>query len=252
MGSVFTESGGKTDRDFAVTGGRRQCSDSGTAGTGSDDRTGTDTGAGGSSSSGTGEKAGEKRVSQLVVVENNSEKTALTADQKREERNRKRRERYAQDKLTNGGSVKPRKVNQKKKDDTIGVVHVEGILKTVSVIVASRPGSEHWLLTDSEISQLATPIAGLISDMEKMEHLAKYSNQVTLLVACVTIFAPRIVLSVHKMEVKKRDRKIGNDNGNVLKPERENKKSDSGDGTDAAGNHADGGGTKPFVGLPVY
>ena len=191
--TVEPETRGTTDSKS--TGSTNAGTTGGTGGTGNTGGTG-----------GTGEK--EKDVSKLADVK--------TDEQKKEERNQKRRERYAKQKIENGGSVKPRKVNKKKQvTPTIDTSQLNMMLASVSAIVASRPNCEHWLLSEQEIDSITKPLAKMLEETTALETLGQYSNQLALGVACITIFAPRLIITVkQKQEEKKKIERVKKSPGN--------------------------------------
>ena len=175
----------------------------GTGGTGStksSSSTDTRTNAGrtgGTGTGGTGGKTtGEKEViSTMVDVE----------EEKRLERNRKRRERYAKQKAE--GTQKPKKVNTKKSKEIIDTNQIETLIKTISVMVSSRPGQEHWLLLDSEVKALAEPLTNILKDSDAFSSISEHSNAVALVIACITIILPRTIKSITDISKKKKKEK---------------------------------------------
>ena len=175
----------------------------GTGGTGntkssSSTDTGTTAGGtGGNRSGGTGGKTvGEKEVvSTMADVE----------EEKRLERNRKRRERYAKQKAE--GTQKPKKVNTKKSKDVIDTTQIETLIKTLSVMVSSRQGQEHWLLLDSEVKALAEPLTNILKDSNAFSSISEHSNAVALVIACITIILPRTIKSITDLSKKKKKEK---------------------------------------------
>ena len=175
----------------------------GTGGTGSakstsSTDTGTTTGGTGGTETGrTGEKTGGEKevISTVVNVE----------EEKRLERNRKRRERYAKQKAE--GTQKPKKVNTKKTKDVIDTNQIETLIKTISVMVSSRPGQEHWMLLDSEVKALAEPLTNILKDSNAFSSISEHSNAVALVIACITIILPRTIKSVTDLSKKKKKEK---------------------------------------------
>ena len=175
----------------------------GTGGTGNTKSTSsTDTGttAGGTGGTGTGrtggKTTGEKEVvSTMVDVE----------EEKRLERNRKRRERYAKQKAE--GTQKPKKVNTKKAKEVIDTNQIETLIKTISVMVSSRPGQEHWLLLDSEVKAIAEPLTNILKDSNAFNSISEHSNAVALVIACITIILPRTIKSITDLNKKKKKEK---------------------------------------------
>ena len=176
----------------------------GTGGTGNTKSTSpTDTGTrtGGTGGTGTGGGTGgttankEKVVSTMVDVE----------EEKRLERNRKRRERYAKQKAE--GTQKPKKVNAKKTKEVIDTNQIETLIKTISVMVSSRQGQEHWLLLDSEVKALAEPLTNILKDSDAFSSISEHSNAVALVIACITIILPRTIKSITDISKKKKKEK---------------------------------------------
>ena len=175
----------------------------GTGGTGSakstsSTDTGTTTGGTGGTETGrTGEKTGGEKevISTVVNVE----------EEKRLERNRKRRERYAKQKAE--GTQKPKKVNTKKTKEVIDTNQIETLIKTISVMVSSRPGQEHWLLLDSEVKALAEPLTNILKDSTAFSSISEHSNAVALVIACITIILPRTIKSITDISKKKKKEK---------------------------------------------
>ena len=176
----------------------------GTEGTGGDTKsksstnTGTNTGGTGGRTGGRtgGKTTGEKEViSTMVDVE----------EEKRLERNRKRRERYAKQKAE--GTQKPKKVNTKKTKDVIDTTQIETLIKTISIMVSSRPGQEHWLLLDSEVKAIAEPLTNILKDSNAFSSISEHSNAVALVIACITIILPRTIKSVTDVSKKKKKEK---------------------------------------------
>ena len=154
----------------------------------------------GNRSGGSGESGGktttEKEViSTMVDVE----------EEKRLERNRKRRERYAKQKAA--GTLKPKKVNNKKSKEVIETNQIETLLKTVSVMISSRKGQEHWLLLDSEVKAIAEPLTNILKDSNAFSSISEHSNAVALVVACITIILPRTIKSVTDINAKKKKKR---------------------------------------------
>ena len=176
----------------------------GTGGTGGDtkSKSSTDTrtnagGTGGRTGGRTGGKTtGEKEVISTVVD---------VEEEKRLERNRKRRERYQKQKAD--GTLKPKKVNTKKTKEVIETSQIETLIKTISVMVSSRQGQEHWLLLDSEVKALAEPLTNILKDSNAFSSISEHSNAVALVIACITIILPRTIKSITDISKKKKKEK---------------------------------------------
>lgn len=178
----------------------------GTGGTGGDtkSKSPTDTrartgGTGGTGTGGTGGKTSTEKTVIPAVVNVDKE------EQKRLERNAKRRERYAKQKAE--GTLKPKKVNTKKTKEVIDTSQIETLIKSVSVMVSSRKGQEHWLLLDSEVKAIAEPLTNILKDSNAFSSISEHSNAVALVIACITIILPRTIKSISDINKKKKKEK---------------------------------------------
>ena len=209
----------------------------GTGGTGStksssSTNTGTRTGGtGGTGTGGTGGKTGgeEKVISTMVDVE----------EEKRLERNRKRRERYAKQKAE--GTQKPKKVNTKKTKDVIDTTQIETLIKTISVMVSSRPGQEHWILLDSEVKAISEPLTNILKDSNAFSSISEHSNAVALVIACITIILPRTIKSITDLSKKKKKEKEVKKNVELRGSQTKNITNDKRNNRNASTNGANNG-----------
>ena len=148
------------------------------------------------------------------------------AEKKRLERNAKRRERYAKQKEATGGSVKPRKVNGKKPEPkTMDNKQMNMMILSISALVSSRPNCEQWLLTEAEVDSITKPLVAMLSESEALNVINENSNQIALVFACITVFAPRIIVTVQKMKAEKEREKVAKQH-KVTVTEGENKGTD--------------------------
>ena len=175
----------------------------GTGGTGNTkSASATDTGTTGrTTGSGTGGRTGGKTDGEKEVVST----VVDVEEEKRLERNRKRRERYAKQKAE--GTQKPKKVNTKKTKEVIDTNQIETLIKTISVMVSSRPGQEHWMLLDSEVKALAEPLTNILKDSDAFSSISEHSNAVASVIACITIILPRTIKSITDISKKKKKEK---------------------------------------------
>ena len=177
---------------------------SGTGGTGGDTKSKSSTNTGttaGGTGGGTGGRTGGKTGGEKEVVSTMVD----VEEEKRLERNRKRRERYAKQKAE--GTQKPKKVNTKKTKDVIDTTQIETLIKTISVMVSSRPGQEHWLLLDSEVKAISEPLTNILKDSNAFSSISEHSNAVALVIACITIILPRTIKSITDISKKKKKEK---------------------------------------------
>ena len=196
----------------------------------------TDTGTrtGGTGGTGTGRTGGktttEKEViSTMVDVE----------EEKRLERNRKRRERYAKQKAE--GTQKPKKVNSKKTKEVIDTNQIETLIKTISVMVSSRQGQEHWLLLDSEVKAIAEPLTNILKDSNAFNSISEHSNAVALVIACITIILPRTIKSITDISKKKKKEKEVRKNVELRGSKTKNNRNDKGNNGNTTANDTHNG-----------
>ena len=176
----------------------------GTGGTGnttSSSSTDTGTRTGGTGGTGTGGRTGGKTDGEKEVISTMVD----VEEEKRLERNRKRRERYAKQKAE--GTQKPKTVNNKKAKEDIYTNQIETLIKTISVMVSSRPGQEHWLLLDSEVKAISEPLTNILKDSNAFNSISEHSNAVALVIACITIILPRTIKSITDISKKKKKEK---------------------------------------------
>ena len=236
-------------------------------GNGTESKSTSDSRAGGSTGGSTGDRTGgstggkteEKEFSRLAIL-TEEEKVLYAAgddtEKKRIMRNAKKRERYRQQKQAGGQTVKPRKVRGKKEpENVLDVTQLNLIIAGVSSAIASRPNCEHWLLTEAEINSITTPLAKMMAESTMFTNMGQYSNQIALVMACITVFAPRLMITAQKQkEVKKRARTGQNTDTNVrdtLEKKKSHTESDRGNDKKSSSNGSDNGNTVPFYGVPI-
>ena len=160
-------------------------------------------------------------------------------EEKRLERNRKRRERYAKQKAE--GTQKPKKVNTKKTKEVIDTNQIETLIKTISVMVSSRPGQEHWLLLDSEVKALAEPLTNILKDSNAFSSISEHSNAVALVIACITIILPRTIKSITDISKKKKKEKEVKKNVELRGSKTKNIRNDKGNNRNTTANDKNNG-----------
>lgn len=273
MGNEITGNNGKTGRviieEVRPAGGTNGTSGNGTSAA----STGTRTPAGGTGGNGTGgnpdtgTKAGEKReqISELAILTDEERAAYMTADdaeKKRIMRNARKRERYRQQKASGGQTVKPRKVNGKKQEQTpaLDVTQLNLMIAGLSAAIASRPNCEQWLLTEAEINSITVPLSKMLAESETFANMGQYSNQIALTVACFTVFTPRIVTTVQKQKEGKRIARSGQNTNTTVtdsrirdtgKTENSNIKPDRRNESKPTANGSNDGKELPFYGIPI-
>lgn len=206
----------------------------GTGSTTSSSSTDTGTTAGGTGGR-TGGRTGGKTGGEKEVVST----MADVEEEKRLERNRKRRERYAKQKAE--GTQKPKKVNTKKTKEVIDTNQIETLIKTISVMVSSRPGQEHWLLLDSEVKALSEPLTNILKDSNAFSSISEHSNAVALVIACITIILPRTIKSITDLSKKKKKEKEVLKNVEPRRSKTKNISNDKGNNGNTTANGANNG-----------
>ena len=194
----------------------------------------TNTGTGGTGR-GTGGRTGGKTTGEKEVIST----MADVEEEKRLERNRKRRERYAKQKAE--GTQKPKKVNTKKSKEVIEPSQIETLIKTISVMVSNRPGQEHWLLLDSEVKAIAEPLTNILKDSNAFSSISEHSNAVALVIACITIILPRTIKSITDLSKKKKKEKEVKKNVELRGSQRKNNTNDKGHNGNTTANGANNG-----------
>lgn len=250
-----TESGGGTSSGSAST----------STTTTSTDANGGRGGTGGSGNTTSTENKPTQEIDGLHLLTDEEKKQYEVADEKEKKRllkNAKRRQRYAEQKEQTGQTVKPRKVKQTKNEPkpAIDVTQLNLIVMGISGAVASRPNCEHWLLTEAEVNSITVPLSKMLADSQMFANMGQYSNQIALCMACITVFMPRLFVTVQKQKEAKKIAKSGQHTNTNVNDERVgvagketesntgtnrgNVKKSTSDGTNDANN-------VPFYGLPI-
>jgi hypothetical protein len=205
---------------------------------------GNSTGGRGTGGSGGNAETEKTVVSELAILSEEERKQYEQGDddeKKRLIRNAKRRQRYAKQKTDNGQSVKPRKVNKKsttKSSDEIDRTQINAVVGGLSTAIASRPNCSHWQLTNEEIDSITKPLCAMLKESELFEKTMEHSNEIALVTACLTVFAPRVFVTV--MQQKQEREKVKNVKTATGKNKETVKRNDTGNAIDNANNGTDG------------
>ena len=210
--------------------GGRTTGESTTSGSSTD----TTTKSGGSRGNRSGGSGGKTTTEKEIIPT-----VANVEEQKRLERNAKRRERYAKQKAE--GTLKPKKVNNKKTKEVIEANQIETLLKTVSVMISSRKGQEHWLLLDSEVKAIAEPLTNILKDSNAFSSISEHSNAVALVIACITIILPRTIKSITDINAKKKKKREVLKNVELRGSQRKNITNDKGNNRNTTANDTHNG-----------
>lgn len=206
MGGWFNESDGKSNIDLTETDGRKtekgkEGRTEGRKSTGSTTSTTCSSGEGRTTGRTRGRKTEEKELSPVAVVE--------------------------VPEVPKQGKPKTTRKPRKKKEEPklIDQTSLNAVIGSISAVVASRPDCDHWLMTETEINSITTPLSKMIDESELFKDVGNYSNQIALVLACATVFTPRIIVSVQKVKEKKQreitgnsvETNVGTGKGNVKK-----------------------------------
>ena len=119
-----------------------------------------------------------------------------------------------------------RKRATRKKKTTVDSETVEKLLLTVSGVVASRKGMEHWQLSKAECKNIAEPLVEVLDKYDLAKGLVDNAPEISLAVACVSVTVPRLMISNQKRKVKNNDGMGGKaETGSAGKRLDENRKS---------------------------
>lgn len=232
--------------------------------------TNTDRGRGSGRSGGSGgrtntETKPTEEVDGFYLLTDEEKKQYEVSDEKERKRlikNAKRRDRYAKQKEAGGQTVKPRKVKQTKTEtkQSIDVTQLNLIVMGLSGAVASRPNCEHWLLTEAEVNSITAPLSKMLSESQMFANMGQYSNQIALCMACVTVFMPRLIVTVQKQKEVKKIARTGQSTDTVVdddkvgttgKTKASNIKPSRGNVEKLTANGSNDAEHVPFYGLPI-
>ena len=145
----------------------------------------------------------------MATVEKSYEEKKEEYDKKQVEREKAGIKQDAPLKLVEGTAVaeeKPkRKRTTRKKKTTVDSEAVEKLLLTVSGVVATRKGMEHWQLSKQECKTIAGPLVEVMDKYDISKSFADNAPEISLAIACISVMVPRIMISNQKRKVKKDD-----------------------------------------------
>ena len=256
MGKEITERGGESNRIVTAEPTEKRTRDTGnrsaeTTETRTEGRT-----RGSGSGTGSGNTEEKEKLSGLAILTEEEKAEYQNADEETRKKIIKRakaRERYRQQKAQG----KPKKVKKKEEEPAIDVSQINLIIAGISSAVASRPGCAHWLLTEKEINSITVPLAGMMAESDIFSKMGEYSNQIALVTACVTVFAPRILITAQQSKERKKIERTGNKtdttvkNGITGEKKNSNSKSDRPDERKPSTSGENNGESVPFYGMPI-
>lgn len=213
------------------------------------------TGTGASGNSGSGATTGATTTKEVVPG-----LATLSEQEKRDKRNERRRQRYAEKKAEQGETVKPRKVNNKTKKQesqalALNNTQINSLIISLSAVIASRPKCSHWLLTEQEVNSITTPLCAMMKESEVFEKIGEHSNQIALVIACVSVFLPRIIQTVALIqEDKKNEQRVKQaiEERNKIKNHKPSGKNDGGNVTNSTATDTNNNINEYWFGDAIY
>ena len=121
---------------------------------------------------------------------------------------------------------KPKRTRKKKKEEMqiIDKANLNLMIAGLSAVIASRPDCEHWLLTEQEIDSITTPLCAMMAESEALKNMGQHANQIALVMACITVFMPRLMITAKKQKEKKEREITGNTVKTNVKSDRRGKR----------------------------
>ena len=192
-------------------------------------------------------KEEKEKISGLATVEKSYEEKKQEYDKKQVEREKAGIKQEAPLKVGDTAVPTEEKPKRKrtvrtvrKKKTTVDSESVEKLLLTVSSIVATRKGCEHWQLTKQECKTIAEPLVEVMDKYDISKTFADNAPEIALAVACISVATPRVMISAQKRKVRKDDGMGGKASvGSSGKRLDENRKSKSIGRKDAGKSSAD-------------
>ena len=97
-----------------------------------------------------------------------------------------------------------RKVKEETKEEKIlKASDVSMLLSTVSTVVASKKGMEHWKISEKESMMIAEPLTNILEKSSFFNKVAEHSDGIALVTACTVVFAPRVMMTVANIKINK-------------------------------------------------
>ena len=79
----------------------------------------------------------------------------------------------------------------------------DALLIGLTDYVASRPNCGHWKMTQKEVQSITEPLGNIIAKSDYINQISEHSDAIALVIACGTIFIPRIIISSNIQKEKK-------------------------------------------------
>ena len=104
---------------------------------------------------------------------------------------------------------KTRKRATKKKEPAFDTSQIDALFIGLTDYIASRPNMSHWKMTEKEVKSITEPLGNMIAKSEQLAKITEHSDAIALTLAVVTIFAPRIFISMQMSAETKKMKKAG-------------------------------------------
>lgn len=90
-----------------------------------------------------------------------------------------------------------------KKEPAMSADFLADIITGTSEVVACKPETAHWKISKPEAKTIADPLSRVIEKNENLKKAAEHSDSIALVMACLTVVAPRAWVSYNMMKEKK-------------------------------------------------
>lgn len=115
--------------------------------------------------------------------------------------------------------ARPKKVSKKKKQENkIPAEQVDKLIVGMSQIVAAKPNCAHWAITEQEAHGISEPLCNILERSGLLEKMGENTDAIALVVACTTVFVPRIMLTASIRKEVKRNAITGNSTNTNVQP----------------------------------
>lgn len=96
-----------------------------------------------------------------------------------------------------------RKKEEPKEEKVLKASDVSMLLTTVSSVVASKKGLEHWKISEKESMMIAEPLTNILEKSSFFNKVAEHSDGIALVTACTVVFTPRVMMTVANIKTNK-------------------------------------------------
>ena len=103
---------------------------------------------------------------------------------------------------------KPKKTKKSKQGETEAVGQMSALLQSLSLIIASREGFEHWAISEQEATSLVNPLYNMLTKNEMFNKISEHSDALALVTASTMILLPRAMVSLDRLKEKRKKKKV--------------------------------------------